>query len=284
MTEADAKSATIPLPIIMTDVLVDADLTAGMRMLYQRCQLYDMYIVVAGQRFPAHRIALASLSTKFRDRVAEMMVHHAEARKNETEAPANAVADASGGKAPEAERPTLAPPRPGACRYPELHLEGIKCPEVANVLLEFAYSFMKDYEVSSEEANADVLRLAAQLDIPVLEHLASKRLVEQLDTRNVLKRLAICEEVGLAMLSERIIDQVVADSKALLAVSTGQDVMQYPKILQKLLIRAAAQFRPTTAVVTPVKRDAVHEPAPPAEGGKRRRGAGVAFVQVTAGA
>lgn len=102
---------------------------------------------------------------------------------------------------------------------PELRLD-IASPEAARALLDLVYGLGSEYNIDSEEANTDVLRLARQLDLPGLQALATRYLGESLSSENVgslrrqlfqwreaVQRLRTCQEFGLQeMCPERVGD------------------------------------------------------------------------------
>mmetsp|Transcript_114735 Transcript_114735/g.365928 ORF Transcript_114735/g.365928 Transcript_114735/m.365928 type:complete len:376 (-) Transcript_114735:186-1313(-) len=304
-------------------VSTGVSLSEGIRMLYQKCQFYDVLLIAGGKRFPAHKAVLAALSPSFGEHICQAS-QTSSARG--CAAPSSSTPDSSAesgsfaehpGKdafhgqdaeqmpasdlaackrrcrecgygafvlwrgtayfrsrspddctaalsdsvecttyidqtrAPEAAAGSASPAPPGVATqaaepqepvvcHPELHLKDVACAEAVAALLDFAYGLGGDYNVSSHEANKDVLRLAQRFDLPRLQELATHKLVEGLTTQNVVERLATCEELGLAAVYDLIIEQVTRDSQALLTVSSNVEVMKHPRILQSLLVRAAA--------------------------------------------
>merc|ERR1719323_2612161 len=97
-----------------------------------------------------------------------------------------------------------------------------------------------EYKPSSSEVNKDVLRLARSFGLPQLHEYAARWLTKGLTTANVVSRLVICDELGLGLLREKIIEELTAHPAGLTMVSTSPEIMQHPKILQDLLIRVAS--------------------------------------------
>lgn len=218
----------VPLSVELPSSEVGAEtLSEGIRSLYQKCQFYDIFLVSGGTRFPAHQVALASLSSTFRERVCEMRA------RLDAEAAEGRASEEQGGGAQET----------AAAAVPELHLQGISHPEAVRVLLDFTYGLGGGaYQVSSEEANIDVLRLANEFDITGLREHAAARLTEDLNTANLVQRLAVCKEFGLDDLYSKIVERLVSLPPALLEASQGEELLGNPEILQQVLMRAAARY------------------------------------------
>jgi len=190
-------------------------LSEGLKEMYQKCQMFDLSLLVGKTRFPAHRAVLASLSEKCRDRVREAV-------------DANSAAE---GQA-------------GSVNRPDLLLASITHPEAARALIDVVYGLAPDYSVSSEDVNRDVLRLAKEWDLPFLENLAVHKLIQDITSENVVSRLATCKEFGLDVAYEEISKELVASKEALVDLCTRDDVVNHPEILQALLISSAEAHRP----------------------------------------
>jgi len=106
-------------------------------------------------------------------------------------------------------------------------------------LLDFVYGLGGEYSAPSDEANRDVLRLAQQFSLPQLEEHATRKLISDLTTSNVVARLATCDEFQLKEVYDLIIDECVDNTTALLQISNDMEVMKHPTILQSLLVHAA---------------------------------------------
>mmetsp|Transcript_91281 Transcript_91281/g.242463 ORF Transcript_91281/g.242463 Transcript_91281/m.242463 type:complete len:375 (-) Transcript_91281:67-1191(-) len=325
-------------------------LSDGIRMLYQKCQFYDVLLVAGGKRFPAHKAVLAALSTSFCEHMCQATQTSspsadcsASSSSTPTSAPEDAdfeehpskdafhgedaermpaddlaackrhcrerghgafvvwrgtayfrsrpAADCTAAlrdsaectayvdRAPEVPAADVdAPPLDAAVqptdpheparRHPELHLQGVACAEAVAALLDFAYGLGCEYSVSSHEANRDVLRLAKRFGLPRLQELATHKLAEGLSTENALERLATCEEFGLAPVYDLIIEQITQSPQVLLVISNDLEVMKHPKILQSLLVQAAA-IHGADASKTRPKRGAA--PAPREKWSEKRR-------------
>merc|ERR1712217_767533 len=85
----------------------------------------------------------------------------------------------------------------------------------------------------------DVLRLARNFGLPHLHEIAARWLTKGLTTQNVVQRLVTCEEFGLGLLREKIIEQLTANPAELTVVSSSDEIRQHPQILQDLLMQVA---------------------------------------------
>jgi hypothetical protein len=122
------------------------------------------------------------------------------------------------------------------CGRPELLLNGIG-PEAVKSMLDFAYGSSEAYAPTSDEVNQHVLKLAAEFDIAGLRECASVWLTRELDSSNVVQRLATCTEFQLKQIYEAIIEELVACPLAVASISNDMKIMQQPRLLQDLLVR-----------------------------------------------
>jgi len=205
-------------------------LAEGITALYQKCQFYDVFLVLGSQRFPAHKVALAAISPKLCEQLAEM--------QSGASAPAAVAQDGS-----QESQPAQSP-----SRHPELQLEGISHAEAVRALLDFVYGLGGGaYDVSSDEVNSDVLRLAKNFGLSRLQDCAAAHLLGGLTTDNAILRLATCEEFGLVQHGEKIADALIDCPEALARVAGSADVQRFPALLQGLLLRAANRYKPGAA-------------------------------------
>mmetsp|Transcript_93306 Transcript_93306/g.185176 ORF Transcript_93306/g.185176 Transcript_93306/m.185176 type:complete len:288 (-) Transcript_93306:249-1112(-) len=227
-----------------------SDLSEGIRSLYQKCQFYDVMLVVGGKRFPAHQSVLASLSGAMSERLRQALEKPAagtgEAASPERPASSTpqALSPASATSPRKATSPAASPGAENRIGYPEVHLNEITNTEAVTVLIDYVYGLGAEYHVSSDEVNRDVLRLAQVLELPRLQELASTRLAKGLTSDNAVERMATCEEFGLDGLCDLIAEQVTKSGEALTRISSGSEVTKHPKILQNLLVRAANLYSP----------------------------------------
>jgi len=121
-----------------------------------------------------------------------------------------------------------------------IHLHSCGKPEAVEDMLHCMYGpFVDSREPScqTEAANRDAIQLAVSYQIPQLQIQASRWLVNGLTTENVLERLAICEEFGLAEVRERILETILLDPIALPVLAKDPEILKAPKVLQDLLLR-----------------------------------------------
>jgi len=256
------------------DLMVDMDvpgpestgagnLSEGICSLYQKCQFYDVMLVVGGKRFPAHQAVLASLSSAMRERLRQapekpaVCTGEAASPGRPAAQPPEARSPASATSPRKVNSPAASPGAGGG--YPEVHFEDVTNTEAVTVLLDFVYGLGTEYRVSSDEVNKDVLRLAQILELPRLRDLASSRLAKGLTSDNAIERMATCEEFELKALYDLIAEQVTKSGEALTRVSTNSEVTKHPKILQNLLIRSASLY---AADVEPSKKRGASSPWP----------------------
>lgn len=230
-------------------------ITDGIRSLYQKCQFYDLLIVGGGSRFPAHQVVLASLSERFRERLRKSLEEFD--RPREFDAGNNSAATTSAQQstastdtatatteAPAAESQVEAATNQDSTkrRYPELILPNVTELESVPALLDFVYGLGKSYNITSDEANRDVLQIAKDFELPRLVDLATHRLGQDLTTDNAVQRMVTCEDFELTEMFNKISDELVGNAKALLEVSNNMDLLKHPTLLQKMLVRAASRY------------------------------------------
>merc|ERR1740121_1228018 len=125
-------------------------------------------------------------------------------------------------------------------------------------IYEVGTSSQWDYNPSDAEVNKDVLRLARNFGLPHLHEIAARWLTKGLTTQNVVQRLVTCEEFGLGLLREKIIEQLTANPAELAVVSSSVEIMKHPRILQDLLM-SVASLRGLGQPAKPVKRQQSQE-------------------------
>lgn len=113
-------------------------------------------------------------------------------------------------------------------------------PEAVKAMLDLAYGAdAESYKPSSDEVNRDVLRLAAEFDVPCLKELAAAWLCTELNSKNAVHRLATCKEFDLKSTYLGIIEELEATPSAVRAVADDIDIVLHPQLLQDLLGRMA---------------------------------------------
>lgn len=196
-------SLTVKLPAIVAPV---DQLGEGLRELYRRGDLTDVSLLCADQSFKAHQAVLASQSEVFKEGFREG-----------------------------------AAPNPGGKQ--EVRLADIANPEAVKFMLDFIYrldtAIWDDYNPRTQDVNRDVLRLAENFRLPGLTQRAMHFVAKDLTTGNVVERLKICEDFGLVILREKILEQLTYNKRALAEVASSPQIMQYPKLMQSMLQLAA---------------------------------------------
>mmetsp|Transcript_21662 Transcript_21662/g.39520 ORF Transcript_21662/g.39520 Transcript_21662/m.39520 type:complete len:232 (+) Transcript_21662:69-764(+) len=194
-------SVKIPAPQQSEDALA-----SGLRDLYMRGQFTDVSLICAEQTFGAHRCVLAARSQVFREGL-------------------------------EKQAPTAAGERQ------EVRLAEVANPEAVKFMLDFVYesdaSVWEDYNPRTQEIIKDVLRLAQNFQLEGLTERAIFWLSKDINTGNVVERLAVCDEFNLNELREKILSQLTMNKIALAEVASSPEIMKYPKLMQALLQQAA---------------------------------------------
>jgi len=194
---------TVKLPAIKSkggDHLGD-----GLRELYRRGHFVDVSLVCAQQVYSAHRAVLAAKSEVFKQGLV-------------------ASADTPGMRQ-------------------EVRLADISNPEAVKLMLDHMYMMelvtFEEYNPKTLEINKDVLRLAQNFRLPCLAEHATHWFAKDVSTSNVVERLMICEEFGLDVLKEKILEQLTCNKRALAEVARSPQIMSYPRLMQALLQQAA---------------------------------------------
>jgi len=206
---------TVKLPASKTET---EPLSKGLQDLYRKGEFADVLLLCAEQRFPAHKVVLASQSNVFKDGLSNA---------------------------------------PATSAQLEVRLE-IPNPEAAKFLLDYLYQLDdKDYaefNPRTQDINRDVLSLAKQFQLPGLTNRAMRWLAKDLTTGNVVERLSICEEFGLDELTDRILEQLTNNRAALAEVAHSPQIMSYPKLMQAMLQCAAGAPEPEPAQLAQPKK------------------------------
>jgi hypothetical protein len=196
---------SVKLPASKTEI---EPLSKGLQELYRKGEFADVLLLCAEQRFPAHKVVLASQSAVFKEGL-------------------------------------MNAPSTGA--QIEVRLE-IPNPEAVKFMLDYLYQLDdKDYaefNPRTQEINRDVLSLAKQFQLPGLTNRAMRWLGKDLTTGNVVERLSLCEEFSLDDLQDRILEQLTNNRAALAEVAHSPQIMSYPKLMQAMLQCAAGAPEP----------------------------------------
>lgn len=117
-------------------------------------------------------------------------------------------------------------------------------PEAVKVLLSYVYNACTgaqwQYEADSLQVNRDVLRLGRAFNLPNLHEHAARWIARGLTTANVVERLVTCDELGLGLLKEKIVERLTLNPSELMMVSSSPEMMHHPRILQELLVQVAS--------------------------------------------
>lgn len=207
-------SKPVPLTVKLSHLKAapSNQLASGLQEMYRRGELADVVLVCAEQRFLAHRVVLAAQSRCFKE--------------------------------------GLSQPLPAGNLRHEIRLSDIVNPEAVKILLDHMYQLdEKDwvkFNPRTQDVNKEVLRLAAQFELPSLTQRAMYWLSEDLTTGNVVERLSICDEFALTELSDKILEQLTYNREALAEVANSQQIASYPKLMQAMLQCAAGAPEPET--------------------------------------
>jgi len=197
----------------------------GLRDLLDRKELCDISLVVGDQSFPAHSMVLAAASPSFCNLIQEQRV--------------------------KGLRGFVA----GVDRTALDIVLGSVAPEAVQDMLDCIYGpfsdATKEPACKTEAANRDSIMLAQSFQIPQLQDQASRWLIRNLTTQNVLARLAICEEFALMDVREKILEQLIADPVVLPLLARDPEITKVPKVLQDLLVRILTLLGAASAQNTP---------------------------------
>lgn len=195
-------SLTIKLPAPKTSS--HEEMAEGLRQLYQQGEFTDVTLVCANQTFHAHRVVLAAESDVFRTGLAQS----------------------------------------AGVQKQEIRMSDIANPEAVKFMLDHFYqtdaSVWGDYNPRTQEINKDVLRLAQQFRLPGLVDRATHWLAKGITTGNVVERLQICDDFGLHLLREKILEQLTMNRTALSEVANSEQILKYPTLMQAMLQQTAS--------------------------------------------
>jgi len=221
------------------------DLHVSLAEICRKALLADVELLCAGKTFLAHKVVLAAQSDVFRQGLSGPDV------------------------SPE---PSTEQSTPGdAKKRREVPLAMVTHPEAVQFMVDYMYSeggaaLGSKYDPGTAEVNKDVLRLAKNFQLPGLQDIAMRWLARDVDTLNVVDKLAVCEEFGLEILHDEVTSQLVSQPDAFLEVAKSKDIRCHPSLMQALLQRAAkeqaavlaqeaTQAAETAAASTPVVSD-----------------------------
>lgn len=212
LPQLGSKPVALTVRLASRKAAPENELTTSLQEFYRKGELADVVLACAEQRFLAHRVVLASQSRRFRE--------------------------------------GLSQPLPAANMRHEIRLSDIVNPEAVKILLDHMYRLDDEdwakFNPRTQDVNREVLRLAAQFELPGLKQQAMEWLSRDLTTGNVVERLSICDEFGLAELSDKILEQLTNNKEALAEVANSKQIMSYPRLMQAMLQCAAGAPEPET--------------------------------------
>lgn len=187
--------------------------------------------------------------------------------------PAAAGADASAPAAPAQEEAAASPSATSAAEVSapilELQVGNIESSEALFIMLSYVYTVGTgapwEYKPPTAEVNRDILKLARHFGLPHLHEHAARWLTGGLTTANVVGRLVTCEELGLGLLREKMLERLAANAEVLTQVSSSPEIMTHPRILQDLLFKVASRRGAPATQGTEEASDKVEQKAEKAE-------------------
>jgi len=211
-------------------------LADDLRELFLRGACCDTVLVCAERTFPAHRTALAARSAVFREEFAVQ----SQAVKAQEPAPPQS-SESGAGSAASSSR--------------EFRISAASNPEAVQHLLNYIYEIPPAEEASIEIVK-DVLRLADVYKLPGLAQRATQWLSKDVTTGDVVERLAVCRDFGLAGLRQKFLEVLHNNKTALGEVVRSSKVLEYPELMQELLQQVAGPQNDEDEPCTPSKKRA----------------------------
>lgn len=93
----------------------------------------------------------------------------------------------------------------------------------------------------SEDVNEEVLRLAHEFQLQPLSELCALKLAANVEVKNVVARVRLCEEFGLARLRAALVATLCEDRQVLDAVARDPNTLTHPALMRELLAAIAKQ-------------------------------------------
>eukprot|EP00928_Gymnodinium_smaydae_P005998 TRINITY_DN12087_c0_g1_i1.p1 TRINITY_DN12087_c0_g1~~TRINITY_DN12087_c0_g1_i1.p1 ORF type:complete len:269 (+),score=53.40 TRINITY_DN12087_c0_g1_i1:96-902(+) len=203
--------------------------------------LCDIIFDVSGHRFPAHAAVFAACSSSFRC----LLRASGETFGTQGASSSSTLAEAAEGTHSLPRHFTILPMASSAGAAREIRVAGIDSPRSMGLVLEYVYDVgggaAWKFRGDSLTTAADVLRLAGALGLPGLQEAVSRWLAEGLTAENAGGRLALCGELHLDALKDKMLKQVSACPGALSIVATSPELGRSPKVLHELLVLATSQ-------------------------------------------
>jgi len=137
-----------------------------------------------------------------------------------------------------------------------LEVTGLSSAQAFKILLDYIYvactGVKWEYTPENSQVNKDVLRLARHFGLSQLHEHAARWLTKGLKTSNVVERLVMCEEFGLGLLREKIIERLTRQPDVMANICRCPEITNHPKILQDILVN----FASNNATPTPPQKKA----------------------------
>jgi len=125
-----------------------------------------------------------------------------------------------------------------------LEVTGLSSAQAFKILLDYIYvactGVKWEYTPENSQVNKDVLRLARHFGLSQLHEHAARWLTKGLKTSNVVERLVMCEEFGLGLLREKIIERLTRQPDVMANICRCPEITNHPKILQEILVLYAS--------------------------------------------
>lgn len=228
--------------LVETHKVMHALLAQGILSLYEKQQFYDLVLVVGIERFPAHRSMLAAMSSNFREYLRQTPGAADPMKGMLAPVQPQQFRERGGSSCGEDDH---VPEKLDLAQEPmELQVNGLSNPESMKLMLYYVYragtGATWEYCPTSAEVNKDMLRLARHFGFPHVQEVAARWLTNGLNTGNVVERLVTCDEFGLGLLLEKIIQKLTANPAELIKVCSSPEIVNHPRVLQTLLMQVTS--------------------------------------------
>mmetsp|Transcript_15849 Transcript_15849/g.50725 ORF Transcript_15849/g.50725 Transcript_15849/m.50725 type:complete len:317 (-) Transcript_15849:183-1133(-) len=115
--------------------------------------------------------------------------------------------------------------------------------EAVELLVRWLYGevHIGSYAPSSEQVNEEVLRFSSEFRLPPLAELCALHLAKNVEVKNVVARIRLCEEFGLPRLRSTLVGALCEDRHMLDAVARDASTLCHPALMRELLASIARQ-------------------------------------------